>query len=319
MTREHFFVTGALGCIGTWVVQNLLNDGAAVTVFDLAKDVRRWRLLMDDATIARVNLVQGDITQTETVLNAVEKAGATHIIHLAGLQVPFCKANPPLGAAVNVVGTVNVFEAAKKFKLGPVSYASSMAVHGQPEDYPEMIIDQSAALLPRTHYGVFKQANEGTARIYWWDDGVASIGLRPYIVYGVARDQGMTSSPTQAMLAAAKGESFHIPYGGTAGYQYADDVAKLFIRCARTPIKGAEVFHIRGSVAKMSEIVDAIEVAEPSAKGKVTFDEKQLPFPPGQDDSELQRALGNIHYTPLAEGVADTITRFKWALAHGRM
>ena len=112
MTREHFFVTGALGCIGTWVVQNLLNDGAAVTVFDLAKDVRRWRLLMDDATIARVNLVQGDITQTETVLNAVEKAGATHIIHLAGLQVPFCKANPPLGAAVNVVGTVNVFEAA---------------------------------------------------------------------------------------------------------------------------------------------------------------------------------------------------------------
>ena len=68
MTREHFFVTGALGCIGTWVVQNLLNDGAAVTVFDLAKDVRRWRLLMDDATIARVNLVQGDITQTETVL-----------------------------------------------------------------------------------------------------------------------------------------------------------------------------------------------------------------------------------------------------------
>ena len=75
MTREHFFVTGALGCIGTWVVQNLLNDGAAVTVFDLAKDVRRWRLLMDDATIARVNLVQGDITQTETVLNAVEKAG----------------------------------------------------------------------------------------------------------------------------------------------------------------------------------------------------------------------------------------------------
>lgn len=319
MTREHFFVTGALGCIGTWVVQNLLQEGVEVTVFDLANDVRRWRLLMDDATIARVHLVQGDITQTETVLNAVEKAGATHIIHLAGLQVPFCKTNPPLGAAVNVVGTVNIFEAAKKFKLGPVSYASSMAVHGTPEDYPEMIIDQSAALLPHTYYGVFKQANEGTARIYWWDDGVASIGLRPYIVYGVARDQGMTSSPTKAMLAAAQGEAFHIPYGGTAGYQYADDVAKLFIRCARTPIKGSEVFHIRGSVAKMSEIVAAIEAAEPAAKGKITFDDTQLPFPPGQDDSALQAALGEVNYIPLQDGVADTIARFKWAIENGRI
>lgn len=109
-----------------------------------------------------------------------------------------------IGVAVNVVGTVNVFEAAKKFKLGPVSYASSMAVHGQPEDYPEMIIDQIRRASPRTHYGVFKQANEGTARTDRWDDGVASICLRPYIVYGVARDQGMTSSPTQAMLAVAR-------------------------------------------------------------------------------------------------------------------
>ncbi len=319
MSREHFFVTGALGCIGTWVVYNLLNDGADVTVFDLSNNPARWRLIMDDATIGRVNLVQGDIANSEVVLNAVEKSGATHIIHLAGLQVPFCKANPALGAAVNVVGTVNVFEAAKKFKLGPVSYASSMAVHGTPEDYPEQIIDQNAALLPHTHYGVYKQANEGTARIYWWDDGVASIGLRPYIVYGPARDQGMTSSPTKAMLAAAKGEPFHIPYGGTAGYQYADDVAKLFIRCARTPVQGAEVFHVAGSVAHMREIVSAIETALPAARGTITFDDTQLPFPAGQDDSALRAALGKIDYIPLVDGVKDTIERFQWALTNGRM
>ena len=53
--------------------------------------------------------------------------------------------------------------------------------------------------------------------------------------------------------------------------------------------------------------------------GKVTFDDTQLPFPPGQDDSALKKALGDIHYTPLAEGIADTIARFKWAIENGRM
>jgi nucleoside-diphosphate-sugar epimerase len=319
MTNERFFVTGALGCIGAWVVYNLLQEGAAVTVFDLNNNVRRWRLLLDDEAIARVDLVQGDITNTEAVLNAVESSGANRIVHLAGLQVPFCKANPPLGAAVNVVGTVNVFEAAKKFKIAPVAYASSMAVHGMPEDYPSAIIDQEAALLPRTHYGVYKQANEGTARIYWWDDGVPSIGLRPYIVYGPARDQGLTSAPTKAMLAAAQGESFHIPYGGVAGYQYADDVAKLFIRAARSPLQGAEALHIQGSIAHMSAIVAAIEHAATASHGKITFDDTQLPFPAGQDDSELRRVLGDVAYIPLQDGVQDTIKRFRWAIAHGRL
>lgn len=319
MPEERFFLTGALGCIGAWVARNLVQEGAPVTIFDLGTNRARLELLMSDEEIARIHFVRGDITQTDTVRQAMEEAGATHIIHLAALQVPFCRANPPLGAAVNVVGTVNVFEAAKALGIPKVVYASSVAVYGPGDMYPPGLLPNDAPLHPMNLYGVYKQANEGTARIYWQDDRVASIALRPYTVYGPARDQGMTSTPTKAMLAAARGEPYHISFGGTNGFQYADDVAKTFILAARTPFEGAAVFNLKGAVADMSEVVAAIEAAEPSAKGRITYEDVVLPLPPGFDDSELRKLLGDVPDTPLSEGVAKTISHFKAAIAAGKL
>jgi nucleoside-diphosphate-sugar epimerase len=315
----HFFITGGLGCIGAWVIRNLVQSGAAVTVFDLSNDRHRLELIMTPAEIARPSFVYGDITDTAAVTQAVAAAGATHIIHLAALQVPFCKANPPLGAAVNVVGTVNVFEAAKKAGVPQVVYASSVAVYGRQDEYDSSRLPHDAPLHPHNHYGVYKQANEGTARIYWQDDGVASIGLRPYTIYGPGRDQGLTSTPTQAMLATARGESYHISFGGTNGFQYADDVAKIFIQAARTPFQGAEVFNLKGSVAHMSEVIAAIEAAEPGARGRITYEDRPLALPEGLDDAPLRAFLGEeIADTPLADGVAQTIAHFRQAFAPAR-
>jgi nucleoside-diphosphate-sugar epimerase len=248
------------------------------------------------------------------VESALAESGATHIVHLAALQVPFCKATPILGARVNVVGTVNLFEAAKKRGLRHLAYASSIAVYGMSEEYPEGKVDDESSLHPRNLYGVYKQANEGTARIYWHDDGIASIGLRPYVVYGPGRDQGLTSGPTKAMLAAVRGESFHIPFGGRCVYQFVRDVARLFIQAARLPFQGAEIFNMRGAVASMEEIVAAIETAEPAAKGRITYTTEQLALPSDVDDSRL-RAVLPLEETPLREGVAETVAIFKRAAA----
>lgn len=318
MADERFFVTGALGCLGAWTVHNLIRENVDVTVYDLGQNTHRLELLMEPDEIARVHFVKDDITDTEAVARGVLESGANRIIHLAALQVPFCKANPALGAAVNVVGTVNVFEAAKQAGITSVVYASSMAVYGGADLYGSEVRDGDP-LHPLNLYGVYKSANEGTARIYWQDDGIASLALRPYTVYGPARDQGMTSTPTQAMLAAAKDEAYHISFGGTCGYQYADDVARTFIELARIPFEGAEVFNIRGSVAHMSEIVDAIVAAEPSAAGRITYEETSLPFAEAQNDQPLQDLLQEAPYTPLKEGVARTIAHFKRALVTGRI
>ena len=319
MTQERFLVTGGLGCIGAWVVRNLVHEGTPVTVFDLTSEPHRIKLIMTAREVERINFISGDIGDLNAVKSAVQQSEVTHLIHLAALQVPFCRADPSLGARVNVVGTVNIFEAAKQAGLKHVVYASSVAVYGLSEEYPEGVIDHHSVLRPRTHYGVYKQANEGTARIYWMDDGISSIGLRPYTLYGPGRDQGMTSSPTKAMLSAAAGRAFHIPYGGRGCMQYNDDIAKMFVRAARIPYQGAEVFNVRGSVADMSEVVAAIEAAKPSVKGKITFDPKPLPLPEELDDTPLRGLLGDLPETPLSKGVKATIEFFQQALADGRI
>jgi nucleoside-diphosphate-sugar epimerase len=319
MAKQSFFVTGALGCIGAWVVRNLIHEGVDVTVFDLGTDPHRLRLILTPDELARVHFIAGDVTDLNLVEQSMREAQTTHIVHLAGLQVPFCKADPSLGARVNVVGTVNMFEAAKRVGIKHLSYASSIAVYGLSEEYPETVLSHDATPKPRSHYGVYKQANEGTARVYWLDDRVSSIGLRPYIVYGPGRDQGMTSLPTKAMMSAAMGKAYHIPFGGRSAYQYADDVAQIFIQAARADFQGADVFNLRGSVVRMSEIVSAIEAVEPDLKGQITFDDKPLPFPEDMDDSSLASALGKLPYTPLEKGVAETISIFKLALTDGRL
>jgi UDP-glucuronate 4-epimerase len=319
MSHEHFFVTGALGCIGAWVVRELVLEGVSVTIYDLGGSPHRLRLIMDDEQLNRVHIISGDVTDDVALESAVKETGATHLIHLAALQVPFCKATPILGARVNVVGTVNIFEAAKRCGIKQLVYASSIAVYGMSEEYPDGLVSDDSALHPRNLYGVYKQANEGTARIYWQDDGVASIGLRPYVVYGPGRDQGLTSGPTKAMLAAATGQDFHIPFGGRCIYQFTRDVAQIFIQAARTPFQGAEVFNMRGAVIPMDAMVAAIQQAEHSSAGRITFSDQPLSLPTDVDDSRLRTVLGSIPETPLQEGVEATIQIFKKATARGRI
>ncbi len=319
MHNERFLITGALGCIGAWTVRNLVREGTPVVVFDLASDPRRLKLIMSDEELARVTFVNGDITDLEALERALDEHAITRVIHLAALQIPFVRANPPLGARVNVVGTVNVFEAVARRhdRIGSVVYASSAAVYDAVDAGASGVVAHGAIGHPATLYGVFKQANEGTARVYWQDAQVASIGLRPYIVYGPGRDQGLTSSPTKAMVAAALGKPYHIPYGGRAAYQYADDVARTFIACARAPFQGAEIFNLSGSVATMGEIVAAIEAAAPQARGLITFDEKPLPFPEAFDAAPLERVIGELPFTPLEQAVAETIALFRRRIAEG--
>ena len=100
---------------------------------------------------------------------------------------------------------------------------------GGPDKYPAGPLADDVPLVPSTHYGVFKCCNEGNARIYFQDYGISSVGLRPWTVYGVGRDLGMTSEPTKAIKAVLLGRPYHISFGGWSDFQYVDDVAKAFV------------------------------------------------------------------------------------------
>jgi len=171
-----YLITGAQGCIGAWVVRNLARRGESVTVLDRETEPKRLRLLMNPAELAKIRFVTADITDYAAVAAALE--GADKVIHLAALQVPACQADPLLGARVNVLGTLNLFEAAARQGLRRVVYASSCAVAGAPDEYSGEFTDASAC-QPHTHYGVYKLCNEGNARVYFETRQLSSIGLRP--------------------------------------------------------------------------------------------------------------------------------------------
>ncbi len=310
-----FLITGSLGCIGAWVLRNLVDDGATIIATDLADDPVRPRLLLSDDELSKITFAKLDVTKLNDVRALVDEHGVTHIVHLAGLQVPFCRANPSLGAQVNVVGTVNLFEAARhghQNNGGTVqgfAYASSLAVLGPADRYPDTPVPDDVPLDPQTLYGVYKQANEGTARLYWQDWGVGSVGLRPYIVYGVARDQGLTSDIAKAILATAAGRPFHIKFSGPFALQYADDVAKMFIASARAQHPGAAACNLRNDVITVDDFVQTLTDLYPQAN--VTHEQDApLPFPPNLDDSGLRAILGELPHTGLREAIAQTHDRF---------
>ncbi|MBV9464678.1 MAG: NAD(P)-dependent oxidoreductase [Solirubrobacterales bacterium] len=306
MSAERWLITGALGCIGSWCCRQLVREGHAVAAFDLGEDRRRLELVMSAEELGAVEFLRGDITDLEAVERALAGHRITHVLHLAAMLLPLAATDPPRGALVNVVGTVNMFEAVKRRGLPGLAYASSVAVYDRADG---LWIAEDADGHPVSHYGVHKQANEGAARVYWLDDGLASTGLRPHIVYGPGRDHGMTAGPTLAMLAALRGERYEIPFGGRAQFQYAPDAAALFIDAARTPGPGAVVRNLGGPSKHIAEVISAIERALPEAAGTITFKDQPLPLP---EDLEAVHAAAT---TPLAVGVRETIDLLRETVA----
>ncbi len=300
---ERFLVTGADGCIGAWTVRLLLDEGADVTTFDLGANDNRHRLVSCGAPLD-FRRISGDIVDRAAVIDAM--AGADRVIHLAALQVPFCKADPSAGAAVNVQGTVNVFEAAVEHGVSPVAYASSAAIFGPVDLYPEPVLGPDALPRPATVYGAYKVANELTAAVYAADHGLATVGLRPFTVYGAGRDQGVTSQPTAAICSAVRGEPYRVGYGGVTDFQYAPDVARAFIAAARVAFDSpaAPVVNLRGHVVSVEDFVERVR--------RITgFDDlgagaEPLPFVHALSPAGLTEMLGEVEPTPLDDAIAET-------------
>ena len=317
---ERYLVTGALGALGAWTIRHLIDQGASVVAHDIATRPDRLRLLINDEDLARVVFVTGDVADSGGLERVVADQGVTRIVHLAALQLPFVRADPVLGARVNVVGTTAVLEVARRRgdQVRAVTYASSGGVYSAEDANPSSPLRLDTPIRPPSLYGVFKQANEQTARIYWEEHGLSSTGLRPCgIVYGPGRDQGNSSPPSKAMLAAAVGAGYHIPWGGRIIFEHAADVASAFVQAARASLDGAHLFNLGGSAASVHDVVAAIEDAEPAMRGRVTVGDAAIVGPVEVDEAALAATVGPVRWRPVSEGVRDTIATLRAAVERG--
>jgi len=316
----RILVTGANGCIGAWVVRALLERKLDVMIYDIDPNPVRLSLIAPPEQVERVAVETGNIEDTQRVKALVKDGGITHIVHLAAVLMPFCQANPVRGGLINVIGTLNVFEAARDAGRDVrIVYASSSAVWGPGAAYGNGKLTEDDPLKPATHYGVFKQTNEGNARAFFAANGISSVGLRPWTVYGVGRDTGLTADPTLAMKSLMFGEPFHIRLSGHMDLQYVRDVAEAFVQCLLSTFEGAHVYNLEGSIVRMDELIGILEELHPGAAGLITAGGPEVPVAYKMDDSRLRARVPSIPKTSLKVGIRETLDCFSQLKATGKL
>ena len=289
-------VTGGSGFIGAWIARRLKAKGAHIRVLDLKDDRRVAREIMGAAADA-MEWRTGDIANRDTVAAAAE--GMDLIIHLAAVLTPACQTDPIRGAEINLMGSLNVFEAARKHGIKRVLYMSSAGVFGP---------DDGVTPRPTTHYGAFKLAMEGSARAYAIDHGIASIGYRPLVVYGPGRETGLTAGPTLACKAAARGENYVIPFTGETDFVWVDDVAAAYDAAASTPFEGARVYNIVGEVQTAETFATALSRA---AGVSITANGPLLPVAARLEPGTLLQDFPGLKITGIADGIAATLAHYR--------
>ena len=324
-----WLITGAQGFVGGWVMKALLtqfHSSIRIVAHDVRHDDHILAQILSPAELSAITRVYCDISHTQLLVDLVTAHNPTHIIHLAGLQIPTCRANPPAGASVNVLGIINVFEAAVRLKAThPVTnivYASSAAMYGPSGDYSGGPVPEEFNHKPRTLYGVYKQTNEGCARVYWQDHRICSVGLRMMTVYGVGREVGMTSGPTKAVKSAILGRPmYEVGFKGKTSFNDVRDVARLFVEVALKAKEGATACGVKGVEATVEEWMAVAEKVVPEMKGKyvITSQATELPFPSNFEEKNLSTLLGSVPVSTLEESIGAMAAKFRELHAQGQL
>lgn len=294
----HILATGGGGFLGAWLIKRLTAAGHQIRIFDVSADRNLLSDIAGRSIAADIDWHCGDIADASQVLKAAE--GCDAIVHLAGILTPACKADPVRGAMINLLGTLHIFNAAKVLRIERIVYTSSAGVYGPIDGhFPR----------PTTHYGAFKLACEGSARAFWEDAGIASIGFRPYVIYGGGREVGLSAGPSLACRAAARGEAYDIPYSGASGLVHVDDVVAAYEMALLRQPDAAHVFNLVGDVASNDDFIAAIRDIVPGAAIGVSG--PPLPIASEVEEGELRKVLIGLPHTSIRDGVRRTVAYYQ--------
>jgi UDP-glucose 4-epimerase len=290
-----------------------LARGLRPVVYDVQPNPERWQRILGKRA-SEVTFVQGSLLDRDQLQKTCDEFQVTRLIHLAALLTPACQQDPWAGLQVNVVGSTALFEVARKssHRIKGISYASSFAVYGPETD--DGTADVTAAdNRPPSFYGAFKMAVDLIAEQYWRHFQIASVGIRPHVVYGPERDQGLTAGPSLAARAAVRGEAYNIAYRGRVGYDYVEDVARAFVRAALETPPGLNLVDLPGQIASSEEFMQAIVDIIPESKSKLTVDGPSIPSNIPPQPNYINQLFPDWRTTSLAEGVRQTIEFYRSA------
>jgi UDP-glucose 4-epimerase len=250
-------VTGGAGFIGSTIVDQLLDAGAA-DVIVLDNFVRgSWSNLAAARGRGGVKIVRGDICDAALVDDLV--SGIDYVFHQAALRITRCAEAPREAVEVLINGTLNVLESAVRHQVKKVVAASSASVYGDPSYLP---MDESHPFNNRTMYGTGKIACEQMLRAYYTTSGLPYTAFRYFNVYGPRMDiVGVYTEVLIRWLDAIEANQAPLIFGdGTQSldFVYVGDVARANLLAAQCDVTD-EVFNVgTGLQTSLNELCDLV-------------------------------------------------------------
>jgi len=306
----NYLITGGSGCVGSYVIRDLLARGEKVINYDLSRQQNILRQVVEPEGLAELISITGDVTDLPLLARTIKDHKVNAILHLASLQIPASNANPPLAERVNIGGLMNVLEAARVLDVRKVVWSSSIAVFGPAAEYGNKAIANEAHHRPQSVYGACKAFGEYLLNYYTDTYGLDVIGLRYTAIYGVGREVGRTSFTTEMIRSAAQNLPYEVPFGDDRiDWQYVEDVSRVTIRALDSPRTNTRVFNTQGDVRSVADGVSFLQKLEPRA---------QLSLLPGKlglaweyDCEPAKRELGFEPQFAMEQGIEKTFDYYR--------
>jgi UDP-glucose 4-epimerase len=301
-----YLVTGGAGFIGSHIAARLVERGEEVRVFDNFSTGKLENVL---PLGFRADVIKGDLRDADAVRKAM--SGVEVVFHQAAdPSVPRSMADPAACYESNVLGTVNVLQAAHEAGVRRVVFASSCAVYG---DEPSLPKRETTTLAPMSPYATSKLSGEQLCEVYTRFFGVEAVALRYFNVFGPRQDPNSAYAPVIPRFIKALQDGLPPTVFGdgeqTRDFIYVDDVVQANLLAAQSPDAPGRVFNIASgrSVSLNRLLASLIEItglsAQPIYLPARTGDVRHS----AADHSAASTALGFEILVPFELGLARTV------------
>ena len=312
-------VTGGAGFIGSHTTEALLDRGDEVVCLDNFSDYytpqRKYANVAPLLKRPGYALIEGDVRDEDTLERLFESHKPERVIHIAAMAgVRYSIQHPELYESVNVKGTLNVLETARRFEIENVVFASTSSIYGSRHKVP--FNEEDRVDWPVSPYAATKRACELLAYTYHHLHGLNFTALRFFTVYGPRGRPDM--APYLFTEAVFRGTELKMFGDGSSSrdYTYIGDIVQGVVAAIDRPL-GYEIINLGNN--RTIYLRDFIALVETLVGRKAQI--VPYPMPPGDvprtcaDISKAQRLLGYDPQTPFEEGLARFVDWYRSEVA----
>ncbi len=301
-------VTGATGFIGSHLIPALVDLGYQVVATDTV-DAPHW--ITSNSSIP---YVRADLGRDADVQELVSGIRPDSVVHLAGLLVDACEAEPRLGFRVNVMATLSLLEACVASGVTRFVMTSSTSVFGRGLAEP---VADDAARLPETVYGQTKLACEHMLDWYRRTHGLSVGAVRFPWVYGPGRTTGLTAQYSSFLFdAIARGEEAMVVNADQAGnWLYVKDAVKSLILMLESGAHSRVTYNVMGVDHSVGEAMNIAQELFPNARIRIRKTARaSYPYASSFDDTRAREELGWRPEYPIRRGMKEHVETVRRSL-----